>query len=51
MGAQHTQKNAEGSKNVQSATPSTGGKILFLTIFDRATYSGLFKASTVFFAI
>lgn len=51
MGAQHTQKTAEDSKIVQPATPSSGGKILFLTIFDRATYSGLFKASTVCFAI
>jgi hypothetical protein len=51
MGAQHTQKTAENSKIVQPATPNTGGKILFLTIFDRATYSGLFKASTVCFAI
>src|SRR5471030_1230347 len=51
MGAQHTKKTAEDSKIVQPATPSTGGKILFLTIFDRTTYSGLFRASTVCFAI
>jgi len=51
MGAQHTQKTAEDLKNGQPATPNTGGKILFLTIFDWATYSGLFKVSTVCFAI
>ena len=46
MGAQHTQKTAEDLKNGQPATPNTGGKILFLTIFDRATYSGLFKLTS-----
>lgn len=51
MGVQHTQKTAVDCKNGQPTTPNTGGKILFLTIFDRAIYSGLFKASTVFFAI
>lgn len=51
MGAQHPQKTVEDSKVVQPATPSSGGKILFFMIFDRATYSGLFKASTVCFAI
>ncbi|MGE8189177.1 hypothetical protein [Pseudomonas sp. NPDC086278] len=51
MGAQHKQKNAVDVESSHTATPSAGGKILFLKIFDSSTYSGLFKAGTVCFTI
>lgn len=51
MNVLHAQKTAKASATVETATPNPGGKNLFLTIFDRATYSGLFKASTVCIAI
>lgn len=51
MGAQHKQKNAVDVESTHTATPSAGGKILFLKIFDSSTYSGLFKAGTVCFTI
>lgn len=51
MGAQHKQKNAVNVESTHTATPSAGGKILFLKIFDSSTYSGLFKAGTVCFTI
>ena len=34
MGAQHKQKNAVDVESTHTATPSAGGKILFLKIFD-----------------
>lgn len=51
MGAQHKQKNAVDVESTLTATPSAGGKILFLKIFDSSAYSGLFKAGTVCFTI
>ena len=51
MGAEHTQKKPVDSEPVKIAAPHPGGKALFLKFFDPAAYFGLFKASTVCFAV
>jgi hypothetical protein len=51
MGAEHPQKNAVVTETVKTADPHPGGKALFLSFFDPATYSGFFKAGTVCFTI
>lgn len=51
MGAQHKQQAGEKTTTIQSSALSERGKTLFLTIFDQATYVGLFKAGTACFVV